>query len=513
MSYQVLARRCRPQSFTEVIGQRATVNTLAHSLDQNRLHQAYLFTGTRGVGKTSIARILAKCLNCETKISSKPCGECSACTNIPIGQYIDLIEIDAASHTKVEDIRSLLDNIPYRPTNARFKIYLIDEVHMLSTHSFNALLKTLEEPPEYVKFILCTTDPQKLPATILSRCLRFHLHNLSPEEIKQHLATCLDQEKIAYCPEALSILSEAADGSMRDALSLLDQAIAHSAKDIQTESISSMLGLVDQSLIQNLLTAVRAEDASAALDIVEEMSKRGYDFAASLEQIMRECHQTAIKLALATGKDKNINLESNCHLYYEIAARGIKDLELAPTPRIGFEMTIMRLLAFRPTQTQLTKPSTGATDKIDNPQTTATPKNHEWNNELIQSLNINGITLQIANNCLLTKQEDNIWHLTLAKKCKPLLNQKQQTRLEDAIAKQTKQKVKLEFSIAEDDNKIVTIESTKLKQAAAKQKHLSTLIDSDSNSQRIIQAFNAEIVAGSISSQEANCSKPTGEKT
>lgn len=256
MSYQVLARKWRPKTFREMVGQEHVLRALINALDHNRLHHAYLFTGTRGVGKTTIARILAKCLNCEAGVSSEPCGQCSACTSINEGRFIDLIEVDAASRTKVEDTRELLDNVQYAPTVGRFKVYLIDEVHMLSTHSFNALLKTLEEPPPHVKFLLATTDPQKLPATILSRCLQFNLKNMSPERIVGHLQYVLEQEMVSFDDPALWLLGRAADGSMRDAMSLTDQAIAFGSGKLQEADVRNMLGSIDQTAVYDILNGI-----------------------------------------------------------------------------------------------------------------------------------------------------------------------------------------------------------------------------------------------------------------
>jgi DNA polymerase-3 subunit gamma/tau len=294
MSYQVLARKWRPRNFQELIGQEHVLKPLVNALTQQRLHHAYLFTGTRGVGKTTLGRILARCLNCETGITAEPCGTCSACEDINQGRFVDLIEVDAASRTKVEDTRELLDNVQYAPTRGRFKIYLIDEVHMLSNHSFNALLKTLEEPPPHIKFLLATTDPQRLPATILSRCLQFHLKNLAPEVIAQHLQTIATKENIVAEPSALIALAKAANGSVRDSLSLLDQAIAYCQAQLTLPAVQAMLGTIDQQFLVSLLAGLAQKDGQAILAIITQMAELNTDFSGALEALLSLIHQLAV---------------------------------------------------------------------------------------------------------------------------------------------------------------------------------------------------------------------------
>ena len=360
MSYQVLARKWRPRNFSEMVGQEHVLRALINALDNNRLHHAYLFTGTRGVGKTTIARILAKCLNCDTGISSNPCGTCSACVSIAEGRFVDLIEVDAASRTKVEDTRELLDNVQYAPTAGRFKVYLIDEVHMLSGHSFNALLKTLEEPPPHVKFLLATTDPQKLPVTILSRCLQFNLKHLSPERIVEHLQFVLGEEKVP-CEEAgLWALARSADGSMRDALSLADQAIAHGGGKITEAEVYDMLGTIDLGAIADIARALANRDAVDVLAVVGRMAEHAPDFGAALADLLSVWHRVAIAQTVPDALDnrhgddplvrelaKALSPE-DVQLFYQIALLGRRDLPLAPEPRIGFEMALLRMLAFQP---------------------------------------------------------------------------------------------------------------------------------------------------------------------
>ena len=360
MTYQVLARKWRPKSFREMVGQEHVLQALINALDHDRLHHAYLFTGTRGVGKTTIARILAKCLNCEQGVSSHPCGECGSCLEIAEGRSVDLLEVDAASRTKVEDTRELLENVQYAPTRSRYKVYLIDEVHMLSTSSFNALLKTLEEPPPHVKFLLATTDPQKLPATVLSRCLQFNLKNMPPEQIVGHLANVLEHEMVSFEEPALWLLGRAASGSMRDALSLTDQAIAFGSGKLIETDVRSMLGSVDLSFVYQLLEGVAAGDPAELLAIVGRMAEHAPDFEGSTDELISMVHRVAVAQAVPDAIDnswgdadrvaalaQSIGAE-DAQLFYQIAINGKRDMALAPDPRSGFEMLLLRMLAFRP---------------------------------------------------------------------------------------------------------------------------------------------------------------------
>jgi DNA polymerase-3 subunit gamma/tau len=360
MSYQVLARKWRPRSFPEMVGQEHVLRALINALDNDRLHHAFLFTGTRGVGKTTVARILAKSINCEQGMSSRPCGECSSCREIDEGRFVDLIEVDAASRTKVEDTRELLDNVQYSPTRGRYKVYLIDEVHMLSNHSFNALLKTLEEPPPHVKFLLATTDPQKLPVTILSRCLQFNLKRLAPELIDGHLTRVLGSEKIAFEPAALHAIARAADGSMRDALSLLDQAIAYGAGKVSTDEVREMLGTIDRSRVFALLEALADHDARRLLGEAASLAEQAPDFGAALAELTSLLYRVALAQTLPEAVDDALGegdavralaariVPEEVQLYYQIALTGRRDLPLAPDGRTGFEMVLLRMLAFRP---------------------------------------------------------------------------------------------------------------------------------------------------------------------
>ena len=361
MSYQVLARKWRPQNFKQMVGQEHVLQALIHALDSQRLHHAYLFTGTRGVGKTTIGRILAKCLSCQNQITSEPCGVCDACSSITAGRYVDLIEIDAASRTKVEDMRELLENVQYAPTQGRFKIYLIDEVHMLSQSSFNALLKTLEEPPEHVKFLFATTDPQKLPVTILSRCLQFNLKNMAPEKIVSHLSFVLKEENVNFEESALWALALAADGSMRDALSLTDQAIAYGNHTLSEVGVSTMLGTVDQKKVYRILDALIQRDAPKMFAEIKSLADFSPDYRSVLATISSILHRVALEQVVpgsvdnAMGDKEQVQhyakllCAEDVQLFYQIALTSRQDLHIAPDTKSGFEMALLRMLAFQMT--------------------------------------------------------------------------------------------------------------------------------------------------------------------
>jgi len=479
MSYQVLARKWRPKTFREMAGQEHVLQALINALDHNRLHHAYLFTGTRGVGKTTIARILAKCLNCETGISSQPCGICASCVEINEGRFIDLIEIDAASHTGVDDVRDLIDNSQYLPSRGRFKVYLIDEVHMLSKSAFNALLKTLEEPPPHVKFLLATTDPQKLPVTILSRCLQFNLKNLNADRIVEHLKYILGQEMIPFEEQALWQLSRSADGSMRDALSLTDQAIGFGNGKINDNDVRSMLGSINQQFILDLANALINQNTAALLETVHQLSEQNPDYSNALNDLASLFHQIAIAQALPDANTTPDNLVSkkiapqlpaeDVQLFYQLVIQGQRDLPLAPDPRSGFEMTLLRMLAFKPQgipqlpKTALPKtpgviapvkkpePAQTAPEPVQKSRLTDTPAltHHSSTTITIEHLSpdnwylvfnamgLSGVTQNTAAHCVL----DNInchttphtLHFTLDDKQSALFNQSHQERLSVAL--------------------------------------------------------------------------------
>lgn len=360
MSYQVLARKYRPKSFETLVGQEHVVRALTHALEQKRLHHAYLFTGTRGVGKTTLSRILSKSFNCETGITAKPCGVCEACTAIDAGRFVDYIEMDAASNRGVDEMAQLLEQAVYAPSNARFKVYMIDEVHMLTNHAFNSMLKTLEEPPEHVKFILATTDPQKIPVTVLSRCLQFNLKQMPPGHIVGHLENILGQEGITFDPPALRLLAQGAHGSMRDALSLTDQAIAYAAGKVTLEAVQGMLGALDQSYLIRVMDALAAKDGAGLLAVADEMATRSLSYNAALQDLGTLLHRIALAQTVPSAvpedvpeRDDILRLVSmfdpeEVQLFYQIAVHGRNELGLAPDEYAGFSMTLLRMLAFRP---------------------------------------------------------------------------------------------------------------------------------------------------------------------
>ncbi|APZ42863.1 DNA polymerase III subunit gamma/tau [Acidihalobacter ferrooxydans] len=389
MSYQALARKWRPRSFDQLVGQAPVRRALINALETGRIHPAYLFTGTRGVGKTTLARLLAKCLNCEQGVSAQPCGECEACREIEEGRFIDLIEVDAASRTKVEDTRELLDNVQYAPVRGRYKVYLIDEVHMLSGHSFNALLKTLEEPPPHVQFLLATTDPQKIPPTILSRCVQFGLKRIPETAIAEHLADVLEREGLTSEPRALTLLATAADGSLRDALSLLDQAVAYGGASVAEADVREMLGTIPRDAVYGMLRGLAAQDGAALLAAVAGLAEAAADFGAVLAELLGVLHRLAVQQVVPESRvdDDPELLElaaalapEDVQLFYQIALLGRRDLPYAGDPRSGFEMIVLRMLAFRPQSggpPQAARAGTGAAEVEAPAATRAAPAARE----------------------------------------------------------------------------------------------------------------------------------------
>ncbi len=418
MSYQVLARKWRPKSFDTLVGQEHVVRALTNALVQQRLHHAYLFTGTRGVGKTTIARIMAKSLNCITGITATPCGICSACTEIDRGRFIDMLEVDAASNTQVDAMRDLLDNAQYAPTVGRFKVYIIDEVHMLSKSAFNAMLKTLEEPPAHVKFILATTDPQKVPVTVLSRCLQFNLRQMAGTTITEHLKNILGQENISFEVPALHLISRAAQGSMRDALSLTDQAIAYGNNTLKEAEVRSMLGAIDQSYLFELLNALVEQDGSAILAKAKQMEQRSISFEAALGDLAQLIHQIVIAQTIPNSVDadlperssilslaEKINAET-LQLYYQIALLGRRDISLAPDEYAGFTMSLLRMLAFTPNATNRSKSINLVSNTV--PKQTIAPTHNEIAPKAAQ--NVSQTTLERTNETPINLSQANIAH-------------------------------------------------------------------------------------------------------
>ncbi len=529
MSYQVIARKWRPKVFAEMAGQEHVLRAIINALDNDRLHHAFLFTGTRGVGKTTIARILAKSLNCETGVSSKPCGQCSACTEIDEGRFIDLIEVDAASRTKVEDTRELLDNVQYAPTRGRYKVYLIDEVHMLSTHSFNALLKTLEEPPPHVKFLLATTDPQRLPVTILSRCLQFNLKRLPLNLITGHLSTVLSAEKIGFDQPSLSLLAHSADGSMRDALSLLDQAIAYGGGKLEVADVREMLGTIDQHYVMTLLRHLSDKNGEALLQEVDTLAQQSPDFGAVLAAMISVLHQIALVQAVpkalgddVSDRDEIIALAAkmsaeDSQLFYQIALLGRRDLGLAPEPRSGFEMVLLRMLAFQPASAAAPQSSSSAGGTRSAPAapdvrtappsakqaasvpvapgSSVAPASNEWG-EVVAALNLRGAVRSLAVNSSLVERTDTTITLLLDTGHAHLRNDKFEARFEEALQQYFGQKLKLVMTVGAPQ--IETPASQQVRVAGERKQTALAAIEADPNVQSLQETFGAKVIPESV---------------
>lgn len=496
-----LARKWRPKQFTDVVGQSVVIQALTNAIHQGRLHHAYLFTGTRGVGKTTIARILAKCLNCQTGITASPCGTCSHCIDIDNGRFPDLFEIDAASRTKVEDTRDILDNVPYAPTVGRFKIYLIDEVHMLSGHSFNALLKTLEEPPAHVKFILATTDPQKLPVTILSRCLQFHLGHLSAAEIDRQLQHILTAEKIAFDVPATALISKAAQGSLRDALSLLDQSIAFGGGAVLTDTTSHLLGTVDQSRIHHILQALAAQDANQLLDITASLGAQGINFSTVLSDLLTQLHDIAlVQLAPNRASDETVAMlagqltAEDVQLYYQIGLIGQRDLDYAPTPQNGFEMTLLRMLAF--TLEKSAAPAAPAAPAARHSIREGKSELGSWQ-EIFEALALTGTARLLAEQCSLVQLSTDKLELALHPKYKALLQDATLQRMKQAINVHFGRVVALSVSVTETHVGDAPAELNR-RDIKKVQDQATEALYNDSTVQHIIKAFDAKIIKDTI---------------
>jgi DNA polymerase III subunit gamma/tau len=529
MNYQVLARKWRPSNFTEVVGQEHIVKSLMNALRHERLHHAYLFTGTRGVGKTTIARILAKAINCENLQDFNPCGQCVVCRELDEGRFMDLIEVDAASRTKVEDTRDLLDNAQYAPNYARYKVYLIDEVHMLSGHSFNALLKTLEEPPPHVKFLLATTDPQKIPVTVLSRCLQLNLKRLLPGQIFTQMQGILGQEHIESEPLALQLLARAADGSMRDGLSLLDQAIVYGAGKVTTDDVNAMLGTVAQRSVEDILNALADSDAQAILDKVGEIANVQPDFSLLLQQVLQILHRIALAQQLPSAIEHEFDREmitafsrrfspEDVQLYYQIALHGQKDLDLAPDSRMGFEMVMLRLLAFKPVtaevmashpkqppQITIAKQPAQENDQIISVGSDAekltkaysgeTGSSHNWV-DMIAAMKLESLTRELANNCVLEQFDDAVCKLLLDASHQQLLTVSREKKLQQALQEYRGVPIKLIIKIEE-----VSIQTPAVQAAKATEEIQQAAIDAinaDANIRALKEHFDAKVMPGTI---------------
>lgn len=518
MTYQVLARKWRPQSFADMVGQTHVLAALKNALDSDRLHHAYLFTGTRGVGKTTLARIMAKCLNCEQGVSSSPCGKCSACVSIDEGRFVDLIEVDAASRAKVEETRDLMDNVQYAPSSGRFKVYLIDEVHMFSNHSFNALLKTLEEPPPHVKFLLATTEPKKLPVTILSRCLQFNLKHLTRDQISGQLRDILGKENVQADEVSIRLIAAAANGSMRDALSLLDQAIAYGNGALKETEVREMLGTIDSSDLAMLFQALVSGDAAGMIKCIDNMDEHNPDYDAVLAELQSDLHDIAVYQVTA-GKVEQIRPElatlakqidkEDVQLYYQIALTGRRDLPAAPEPRIGFEMTMIRMLAFKPAvASSMSRPAPTATNstitsaaspvKTD----TVTPKKAvagaDWQ-QMINDLELTGLARELAGHCVLKEQSQNRIHLVLRPAQQHLLKTNQKDRLQKAINDRLGGDIKLTISVEEPEGQTPTQQKEQAEQDRRQQATAS--FQQDPFVKELQDVFNASIDQNSIQPQ------------
>ena len=538
MSYQVLARKWRPKSFDTLVGQKSAVQALSNALDQNRLHHAYIFNGTRGIGKTTIARILAKSLNCDTGITSKPCLKCPACTEIDVGRYIDLIELDAASNTGVDNMIELLENAQYAPSSGRFKIYIIDEVHMLSKSAFNAMLKTLEEPPEHVKFILATTEIQKVPVTVLSRCLQFNLRQMTIEDITNHLKHILTEEKIETEDEALQIIAKASNGSMRDSLSILDQAIAFSQGKVSVEKVIQMLGTIDDEILFKIIECLIAQNGAGLNTIAKEMDANNISFEGALNDLAKLFHELTIckivpdHLKNSSKKDLYQKLADeltaeSLQLFYQICIHGKKDLYLAPDPITGFNMTLLRMLAFYPTSNLAIPSKENIKKSDDKPQEKKSqpieplpiksenkeiknkstnielPKAKQENNNisfdgdwstLVNQLK-NGVAKSLAQECQFIELQDSTFHLSIDESKAHLSRSHYSEKLEEVLINHFNKKIKVIITM----DKISTSPALeKRAQKAELMENIESAIMQDSLVKELISDFNAEIIPSSI---------------
>lgn len=547
MAYQVLARKWRPKNFASLVGQEHVVRALSNALDNQRLHHAYLFTGTRGVGKTTLARIVAKALNCETGLTSNPCGECAACRQIDAGRFVDLLELDAASNTGIDNMREVIDNAQYAPTAGRYKVYIIDEVHMLSKSAFNAMLKTLEEPPAHVKFILATTDPQKVPVTVLSRCLQFNLRQIPPAVVAGHLRYVLEQEAIPFEIPALALLGHAAAGSMRDSLSLLDQAIAYGSGRVEEAGVRAMLGAIDQTYLYNLLESLAAGDGASMLAEIDRMAERSIGFEAALHDLSALLHRIALQqLAPAGTADmpEAQRLEAlaarlsaeEVQLYYQIAIHGRRDLALAPDEYAGFSMALLRMLAFAPEGSDVVAktaslkaqpapprvtPAAPAAARaglpvVDAPRaappvfaetpahptpvadvSAGVPARFDGNwPELVSRLTIGGMAKMLAQNCALHSHSGNEFDLVLPSAAKHLADRGYQEKLKLALENHLGGPVLLRVSVGEAAS--ATPAALQEQARAERQAEADEAIRRDPFVMDVLDQFDAKIVDGSI---------------
>ena len=533
MSYLVLARKWRPKDFDDTVGQEHVLKALRNALDSGRLHHAYLFTGTRGVGKTTIARILAKALNCETGVSASPCGKCSACVEIDEGRFVDLIEVDAASRTKVDDTRELLDNVQYAAARGRYKVYLIDEVHMLSKSSFNALLKTLEEPPEHVKFLLATTDPQKLPVTVLSRCLQFNLKRMTPRLIADRLAHICDAESIEAEAAALALLARAADGSMRDGLSLLDQAIAYCGGAVTEAATATMLGTIDRDHVTRLLGDLAAGDGRRVIETVREIDEQFPDYGRLLDDLALALQRIAVFQAVgASGADDEYTEQeiagfaeslsaADVQLYYQTAITGRRDLTLAPDPRSGIEMTLLRMLAFRPAaapeagsgggaagsagRTATKRPAkaqqTAAATAPAEATTSARAPASKWQDpdwaELVPALGLTGAVRLLASNCAFLARDDTTVRLALDPRSESMLTKARRNEIAASLSRHFGEPLKVDIVLESKDDAETPMQAES-RLADERLEAARRSLENDPNVQTMKNLFGAELKADTI---------------
>ncbi len=530
MSYLVLARKWRPRNFDELVGQDHVRRALTNALDSGRIHHAFLFTGTRGVGKTTIARIFAKSLNCEKGVSSRPCGECGACRDIDAGRFVDLLEVDAASRTKVDDTRELLENVQYAPARGRCKVYLIDEVHMLSTHSFNALLKTLEEPPPHVKFLLATTDPQKLPVTVLSRCLQFHLRRLPMQQIQERLAAIATAEQVEFEPAALRAIARSAEGSMRDALSLLDQVLAFGGGRAVESEVRTLLGTLDRRHVEGILNALAGQDGAELMGCVARLDERAPDYDQALGELAAALQRMALLRAVPDlqGEDEEQDAAlgalasrftpEDLQLLYQIAIMARRDLDFAPDARGGFEMALLRMLAFRPESSPATAaPPRGASTGVATPpaargrkaaaanarspeQVASEPappatNGDDWSG-MITALGLQGPTGQLAAHCMLLGRAGNVIRLRLDPAGEVFHRPQLVEKLAQALSRQLGSDVRLDVAIGDGGDS-----TPARRQAAAADERLRAAeqeIETDANVRAMREVFGARVQPGSV---------------
>ena len=508
---QVLARKWRPRTFAELVGQEHVVRALVNALTQQRLHHAYLFTGTRGVGKTTLARIVAKALNCETGVTATPCGRCAPCTEIDGGRFVDLLELDAASNTQVDNMRELLENALYAPTSGRYKIYIIDEVHMLSRNAFNAMLKTLEEPPQHVKFILATTDPQKVPVTVLSRCLQFGLKRIPQEQIRSRLQHILEAEGIRCDAAALPLIARAAQGSLRDALSLLDQAIAHGGGAVAQDSVRAMLGVVGQDHLYSILQALAARDGAALVVEAGRMAELSLSFDAALQDLASLLHRLSLAQAVpgTVGEDDPDHgavselagrfPADDLQLYYQIAIQGRSDLGLAPDEHAGFTMTLLRMLAFAPAGQGAAAEARATPRRTDAPAPAASPKKNrdegDWQ-QVVGQLGLSGMARVLAQHCELVSRDAARIELRIARAHQHLLEGPFQQRLKAALEQYFGARLRLAIEVTQDAGSSPAAITDRDRRE--RQEQAVAGIERDPFVREIVEGFDARVIESSI---------------